>query len=202
MASPLQAQMVRKDICMLLNRRKRVTILALIVALLLLVPLVAMKFTNEVNWTFSDFIFAGVVLFGTGLVFELLAMRAVNVAYRAAVGIAAMAGLLLIWINGAVGIIGDEGNPANMLYFGVLQIGIIGAALARLQPRGMALASYVTAIAQALVPVVALFLWRPALSEPPGTVGVFILNGFFVVLFVVSGSLFRQAGDSIRKAQT
>ena len=182
-----------RNIAMKLNRRKRIIGLVVIVALILLIPLVAMQFTSEVNWTAFDFVFAGAILFGTGLTIELIAMRSFNNAYRAAVGIVAMAGLLLIWINGAVGIIGDEGNQANMLYFGVLQVGIIGAAIARLQPRGMAIASFVTAVAQAIVPVIALVLWRPLLNEPPGIVGVFILNGFFVALLVIAGSLFKHA---------
>ena len=45
-------------------------------------------------------------------------------------------GLLLIWMNLAVVLIGSENNPANLLYLGVLCIAILGAFIARLQPRG------------------------------------------------------------------
>lgn len=175
------------------TRKNRLVGLAVMVALALMVPLVAMQFTEEVGWSLGDFIFAGIILFGTGLVFELVAMRSSNFAYRAAVGVGVATGLMLVWVNGAVGIIGDEGNPANLLYLGVLQIGVIGAAIGRFNSRGMARALFATAFAQALVPVVALLAWRPTLHEPPGMIGVFVLNGFFVVLFVISGSLFRQA---------
>jgi len=47
---------------------------------------------------------------------------------------------IIVWINGAVGITGSENNPANLLYGGVLVVGIIGAfyrvAVARSVPTG------------------------------------------------------------------
>jgi hypothetical protein len=54
-----------------------------------------------------------------------------NRAYRAAVGVAIAAAFILVWMNLAVGIIGSEDNPANLMYGGVLAIGIIGAVIAR-----------------------------------------------------------------------
>ncbi len=58
--------------------------------------------------------------------------------------------------NGAVGIIGSEDNDANMLYFGVLAVGVVGALMARFRPIGMMLALIATALAQMLVAVIAL----------------------------------------------
>ena len=43
------------------------------ITVLLCIPLVAMQFTNEVNWTFSDFAIAGGLLLGTGLLIETVA---------------------------------------------------------------------------------------------------------------------------------
>lgn len=48
------------------------------------------------------------------------------------------AAFILIWVNLAVGIIGDEGNSANLMYVGVLAAGIIRAIITRGQPPGMA----------------------------------------------------------------
>jgi hypothetical protein len=79
------------------------------------------------------------------------------------------------------------------MYGGVLAVGIIGAMIARFQPQGMARALFVTALAQMLVPVIALIVWRPSLDDAPGIVGVFMLNAFFVMLFVVSALFFRRA---------
>lgn len=182
-----------------LQLRKKIIVVAVATALILMVPLIGMQFSKEVDWGVGDFIVMGMLLFGTGLTYVLISRMSDSIAYRAAIAIAVVAGLLLVWVNLAVGIIGEPGG-LNLIYIGVLQIGIIGAAVARLKPRGMARALYTTAVIQALVPVIALVVGRPTLDEPPGIVGVFILNGFFVVLFVVSASLFRQADESVRGA--
>ena len=190
---------------------RRLIVWAAVVGLILLVPFLAMQFhwqvpdpgspaLEEVNWDLFDFVFAGTLLFGSAVTYELIARKGGTTAYRAAVGIACAAGLVLVWINAAVGIIGSEDNPANLLYFGVLAVGFIGAFIARFQPRPMARALFTTALAQALVPVIALIIWRPDFS--PGVVAVFILNVFFVALWVVSALLFRHAsthGPETRK---
>lgn len=163
----------------------------LVPALPLLVPLVAMQFTAEVRWTGSDFVVAYVLLAGAGLAYRLATSKAGSLAYRGAAGLAVAAGLLLIWVNLAVGFIGSEDNPANLLYAGVLAIGLLGAVLARLEPRGMARALYATAGAQFLVPVIAFIVWRPNFDA--GVMKIFFLNGFWVLLFTVAAMLFQVA---------
>ena len=175
---------------------------ALATALLLLVPLLAMQFTDEVVWTGFDFAVAGALLFGTGFLFELALNRASALAYRAAAGLALASALLLVWLNLAVGIIGSENNPANLLYLGVLAI---GAGVARLRPRGTARALFATAIAQLSVPVIALLsgMDRGAIhSDVPGVVGVFILNAIFALLFVASGLLFWRVARANARADS
>jgi DNA-binding PadR family transcriptional regulator len=191
------AGIIRENITVALmqNITRRLMVWAVVVALVLFIPLVAMQFTSEVNWTLSDFVFAGVLLFGTGLTYELVARKAGGIAYRAAVGVALGAAFLLVWINAAVGIIGNEDNPANLMYLGVLAVLTIGIAMARLRPRGMVRVLFATALAQMLVPVIALIAWRPSLDDAPGILGVFVLNAFFVMLFVVSAFLFRRAAQ-------
>ncbi len=159
--------------------------------LLLLVPLVAMQFSEEWNWGLFDFIFAFVVLFGAGLTYELVARKADTIAYKAGVAVAVAAALLLVWINAAVGIIGDD-EAINLIYFGVLVVGMIGVLIARFEPQGMARASFAMAIAQMLVPVIVLTIpnLRGTLMEPPGVLGVFGLNAFFAALFAGSAWLF------------
>lgn len=177
-------------------KNKNIIRIALVTAFILLLPLVAMQFTDEVNWSLFDFVVAGTLLFGSGLTYELIASKGGNMAYRAAVGVAVGTALLLVWINLAVGIIGSEDNPVNLLYFWVLFIGIIGVTAARLRPRGMARALFATAFAQGLVPVIALLIGKPRVDtaqEVYGVLGVLTLNAFFVMLFVVSGLLFRHS---------
>jgi hypothetical protein len=178
----------------LVARNKRLVGIMLGVTALLMVPAVAMLYTQEVQWGAEDFIAAAILLGGTGLLFELVLRRGGSLAYRAGAGLGLFAALALVWINLAVGLIGSEDNPANLMYFGVIGIGMTGAGIARFQPHGMARALFVTALAQALVPVIAMAIWRPPFS--PGVVAVFALNAVFVLLFFGSALLFRHAGSS------
>jgi hypothetical protein len=158
---------------------------------LLMIPLLA-----RFPWSLGDFIVMGALLFGTGLTYVLISRLSDSIAYRAAVGLAVAAGFLLIWVNLAVGIIGSEDNPANQLYAGVLLIGFVGAVIARFRARAMSYVLYATAIAQMLVPVAALIIWRSTSDEPPGIVGIIIFNAFFAGLFTISGALFRRASET------
>ena len=118
-------------------------------------------------------------------------MNTENAAYRFAVGVALGAAFLLVWLSLGVGIIGKDGDPANLMYFGVLAVGLIGALLARFQPRGMARALVAMALAQTVVVVIALL---ERLGYPwSGPLEILALNGFFVALFVGSAWLFRHA---------
>jgi hypothetical protein len=153
-------------------------------ALLLLLPLVAMQFTEEMAWGLGDFVIFGTMLFVACGTYELAARVTGNNAYRAAVGVALAAAFLLVWMNLAVGLIGSEDNPANLMYGGVLAVGLMGAIIARFQPHGMARALVGMALAQALVALIALSAgWGSAL----------ILTGIFVALWLTSAGLFRKA---------
>ena len=125
-------------------------------ALLLLLPLVAMQFTREVNWTGSDFVFAAVLFGSVGLAFEFIVRKSSNLAYRLGAGVAVIAAFLTIWVNGAVGMIGSEDNPYNLLFGGVLLIALIGAVVAWFAPGGLALAMVVAAIAQGVLSAIGL----------------------------------------------
>lgn len=102
-----------------------------IAAALLLLPLIAMQFTDEVNWSVADFAFAATMFVAVGGTFELAVKKWRSWAYRGGVAVALAASFTLIWINGAVGIIGDEGNPGNLLYLVAVLIAIAGAILMR-----------------------------------------------------------------------
>jgi hypothetical protein len=156
-----------------------------------MLPLVAMQFTDEVNWSVADFALAGALLLGVGIPLELAVRKSGDAAYRAGVGVALVAAFILVWVNGAVGIIGSENNDANLMYGGVLAVGIIGAIIARFRPPGMARALFAMAFVQALIAAIALVagLGSPE-NGPREIIGV---NAFFVVLFVGSALLFQKA---------
>jgi len=167
--------------------------IVLATACILLLPLLAMLLTDEVAWGPVDFALAGALLIGTGLLIE-AARKVGSTPYRVAVGIALAAALLLVWTSLALGVIGADGVPADLMYGGVLAVGILGALIARFRPEGMARALLATALAQALVAVVALIAGK---HEAPITsvYELLGLNAIFVALFVASAGFFRHAAS-------
>lgn len=151
---------------------------------LLLLPLVAMQFTHEVAWTAFDFAVFGTMLAVACGIFELAVRLSGSFAYRAGVGVAVVAGFLLVWVNLAVGMIGDEDNPANLMFAGILAIGVIGAVVAKFRAGGMARTLVVMALAQIGAGVVALMI--------DGYMA-FVLIGGFSVLWLISAWLFGKA---------
>lgn len=153
-------------------------------ACLLLIPLAAMQFTSEVNWSGSDFVVMGVLLAIVCGSYELATRLSDSTAYRAGAGVAVVTGFLTIWVNLAVGMLGDEGNPANLLFGGVLLVGVIGALIARFRPQGMAHAMYATALAQGAMVVYA---------SVGGYSEVVFHIGFFILPWLLSAGLFQKA---------
>lgn len=90
----------------MITQNQRLTGIVLIAALLLITPLIAMQFTDEVKWTLSDFIAAGILLFGAGLTLELIMRKVKRTGYRIALCVAVLVILFLIWAELAVGIFG------------------------------------------------------------------------------------------------
>ncbi|MCA1801481.1 MAG: hypothetical protein LC662_03370 [Rhodothermaceae bacterium] len=168
--------------------------LAFITGVILLIPLIAMQYTGEVNWDLADFIVMGTLIFGTGLTYKLITRKSGETKYRVAIGFALAIGFFLIWANLAVGIIGSENNPINLVYFGVLAVGIIAAFIARFQSHKMAIVMFAMAIALALVAVSAVIAGMHSSpgSSLPEIMGV---NGFFILMCVISALLFRHAAQ-------
>jgi len=88
------------------EQNKRIVIILITAAALLLIPLIAMNFTNEVNWKIFDFLIAGVLLIGTGLTLEFILRKIKTLGYRILFVIALFLVLFLIWAELAVGIFG------------------------------------------------------------------------------------------------
>ncbi len=170
------------------RRRWRIAVWGL-AALALALPLLAMPFTSEVEWTGSDFVLAGVLLFGSLGAYEGAARRSAGALYRAGVGLAITATFLLIWVNAAVQI---SDSAADGLYFGVAALGILSVVYALVWPRGGAYAMFATAIALGLVYIAAL---AAGLVPTPhaSALEVLGLTGFYAALFVGAGGLLRKA---------
>jgi len=157
-------------------------------ALMLLAPLVAMQFTPEVAWGGADFLVFGTMLVIACGSFELAARMAGSGSYRAAAGVAIGTAFLIVWASLAVGIVGDEGNPFNLMFAGVLAIGLLGGFATRFQARGMAGVLLAMAYAHALAAGIGAFSDHASLAP----------NAVFVALWLVSAALFRKADKAPR----
>jgi hypothetical protein len=154
-------------------------------ALVILTPFLAMQFTSGVNWTGSDFIFAALLIGGVGLLFELTVRMSNSRYYRAGVGLALAAGFLTIWASGAVGMIGNEDNPLNLMFGGVLAIALLGSAIAGFRPAGMVRAMAAAAAAQLVASMIGMF------TDLRG--GIF--SALFSIMWLASAALFRTASQ-------
>ena len=92
---------------MIAARNKRLVIMLLAIACILLLPLVAMQFTRAVSWSAGDFAVAGVLLLGACLAFELFARRSGSRATRLAIALAIALVVVLVWLELAVGVFGS-----------------------------------------------------------------------------------------------
>lgn len=111
--------------------------------------------------------------------------------YWSAMALAAGTGLFLVGGIGALGIVGTEGDRADLLYLGALAIGIAGAVVARLRPQGMAWAMAASATATMLAGFVALLLGKHE-AEYSSVAEIMGLTVMFASLFGTSAWLFRR----------
>ncbi len=151
---------------------------------LLLLPLI----TNA-PWSGSDYVFAAILFGVVGGILELAVRMSSSLAYRAAVAAAVAAAFLIVWANAAVGMIGSEDNPFNLLFGGVIAVALAGAAIARFRARGMARAMLVAAVAQVGVAAAGLS------ADPRGGV----LSAGFAGLWLLSAALFWKASQEARQ---
>ena len=164
----------------------------LITAALLAVPALAMAFqlavpdpgsgSDGVNWGPMDFATMGVLILGSGLLYEYASSRGGSFAHKAAVGIAVLAGFGLIWVNLAVGMMDVE--PANLMYVLVLCVALVGAAIGRFEPREASIAMFATAGVHAIV---------AAIAVVAGLGPTLLADAFWIAGWIASAMLFRQA---------
>jgi hypothetical protein len=176
--------MLSTDMSDTTTRRLRIAGWTLALGLLLL-PAVAMQFTSEVNWDGADFTFAGVMFAMVGGLFELAARAARDLSYRMAVVVAVVCPVLQLWITLAVGIIGNEDNPANWTYLAMVLMAISVSIVALGKPRLMARAMLAMVAMQALFGLLHLIDGHFTL----------VIDFFFCALWYLSSRLFALAAD-------
>ena len=173
---------------------KSILAVAFVTVLILLVPAVAMQFSTEVDWSLTDFIIMGTLIFGTGVSFVFVMQYAINTVYRVAMIMAFGTTFILIWANLAVGLIGSGANMGNLMYLAVYAIVIVGSIRSRFISNGMERVMYVAAIALVVLAAVAIFANMGAYPESSIN-EIIAVNGFFATLYAISGSLFRFAAQ-------
>lgn len=150
------------------------------------------------NWTLFDYTVMGGLLTVAATIILLLGRAHRGASYRLAVIVATTGAFLLVWVNGAVGIIGNENNDANLLFFAVLGVAAVGALLARFRPAGMSKTFYATAGAQVGVAVHAFVLGLGS-SDPSWPIDILVATVFFSLFWVAAAALFRKAARSRRR---
>ena len=181
---------------------------AILTAIIMLFPIFGSLYVDDWNWHWYSFVFAASLLFSAALGYELVARRMNNKTYQFAAGVAVISAFAMNWANFAVGIFGEfDDIPTKPFYWGVILIGLIGAAAVRFKPRGMMYVMAAMAIAQMTVPVIALIVWPVEIRHlrhvafpmlfAPTVAGAFGANAIFAALFIASALLFRRAGTNL-----
>ncbi|HET9639161.1 MAG TPA: hypothetical protein VFP12_08130 [Allosphingosinicella sp.] len=160
-------------------------------AVLMLAPAVATQVTDEMAWDSADFTLVGIMLLAACGAWELAMLKTRSWAYSAAAIAAAATAFLLFLVNGAVGFIGDEGNPVNLVFFGVLTLALGGAVIVRFRAEGMARAMAVTAGAQVAAGAL-------GVAMVPDVLGFLVGTALFVPLWLLSAWLFARAARDER----
>lgn len=167
----------------------------LVTAVVLAIPALLMAFeislpdpgsgSGGVNWGPVDFAAIGVVILGSGLLFEYAGSRSASTAHRAAVAIAVVASLGLVWVNLAVGFMKVESG--NLPYALVLLVAVAGVAIGRFQPVHASNALFAAAGVHAAVAVIGLLA---------GMGPTLLADAFWIAGWIASALLFRQAAQA------
>lgn len=161
---------------------------------LLLTPLVMMQVSDEWHWTPRSFLFAGIMIGGVLLLYEVAERASGSRAYRAGVAVALASSFLTVWTT----IVRDDGNGIG--FFLLVLAAATGAFAAWFRPAGMARAMLDVAVMQALLGIAIATAPSTAIA-PDGASRALLHGAFFMVLWLVSAACFRVAAkDASRRA--
>lgn len=155
-------------------------------AALMLAPALATRLTDQMAWDPADFILVAIMLAAACGAWEFAMRKTENWAYAAGAIVAAGAALLLFLVIGAVGFIGNEDDPVNLLFFGVITLALGGAIIVRFRAGGMSRTMAVSAGAQIAAGAL-------AVAMVPDIRGFLVGTAMFVPLWLLSSWLFAQA---------
>jgi len=158
---------------------------------LLLTPLAMMQISDEWHWTAGSFLFAGILIGGVVLLYELAEKLSGSRAYRAGIAVALLSSFLTVWTT----LVRDDGTGIG--FFLVIMAAATGAFSAWFRPAGMARTMLGVAIMQALFSA-AIATAPSTANVPDGVVRTLVFGGFFTALWLMSAACFRAVarGDS------
>lgn len=153
-------------------------------ALILAVPAIAMQFSKEIAWGIEDFLVVGALLAAVCGTIELALRASTSALYRVGVALAAIGGFLLVFVNLAIGIIGDEQNPKNLIFFAIPALGFLGALIGRFK----------AALLVKLLVIMAALQLSTIFMAPAELLRVMIpFTGLFVGLWLLSALLIQRS---------
>ncbi len=155
--------------------------------LILLTLWSVMQFMDQGNWTAFDYVVAALLLGSVCAGLELAMRLSTTWTYRLAAIMTVGGGFLMVWANLAVGIIGNEGNPQNLIFYTVLLIGLAGALYTRFDPKGLKWTLRTMAAAQLAVFLIAASLGWALLP---------VFTVFYFALWLIAGELFSKSADT------
>ena len=154
--------------------------------LLLLVPLAMMQVSDEWHWTAGSFVFAGVLIGGTILLYEFAERLHPSRAYRAGIALVLLACFLTVWTT----IVRDDGTA--MGYFMIVLAAGVSSFAAGFRPAGMARAMFGVAGMQALLGLAT--ATAPVTARmPDGPTRALVFAAVFAALWLASAACFRMA---------
>jgi len=140
---------------------------------LLLLPAVAMLLGNEVDWGPLDFTLLTALLAALCGAIDVASRYSLSRSYRAGVAVAVIGMVLMVFVNIAVGIVGNEANPLNLIFLLIPALGIAGSVFTRFRASGMARSLEIMAVVQAGVLLLA---WSGAKTVELLAVAFFVAN--------------------------
>jgi uncharacterized membrane protein YjjP (DUF1212 family) len=90
----------------MMTQKQKTTIIYSVPALIMGVAVLGNLFSKEFNWSSSDFLIAGILLFGTALIIDLIIRIIKNRAYKILLCVVVLFVLILTWVELAVGLFG------------------------------------------------------------------------------------------------
>ena len=176
--------------------RRKMWMVALSTLFILMIPLTAMNFTDEVTWSLGDFLVMGSLILVSGTTYLGISSLSGTFAYKAGIGVTVLSLFLLIWTNLAVGIIGNEGNPFNLMFIAVFVLVFAGAWRSKFSAKGMSNTLFSAASLQAIIPVLAIAAGGVDTGLASETLGMFVLNSILAAMFTIAGVLFRRVNNT------